>query len=103
MFQEQFFEGGVRTRGEEVYAARLAVLAQALDEILNCLLVGFKAVPAEGDFLRSAGFLIDQAQISISGWGELLRSQDLNNVHVKAASNQRAQTGLVAGRVEEIA
>src|SRR6266487_1215144 len=60
LLQQQFLERGIGTDAEEMQAARLAELAQALDEVLHGLLIGLEAVTAEGDLLDAAGFRVHQ-------------------------------------------
>src|SRR5207247_4584058 len=66
LLQEQFLERGVGADAEETRAAPLAELAQALDEVLDGLLIGLEAITAESDFLQSAGFRVHQAELAVS-------------------------------------
>ena len=88
---------------EEIDAASLAILAQALDVILHGLLVGLQTITAERHFLDAAGFRIDQAQIAEGGRIQFFRRKDLDDVDLKSSTDQRGQAGFVTGRIEKIA
>src|SRR5208283_2874275 len=61
--EEQLLERGVGKDAEEIDAAALAVLAQALAEIADRLLVGLEPEFAKGHLLHRAGLRIHQPQI----------------------------------------
>ena len=103
LFQQQIFERRVRTHAEEVDPARLAELAQALDEILHGLLIRLQPIAAEGHFLHRAGLGIDQSQIAESGGRKFFGREDLNGVHLKSAADQRGQARFITGGIEKIA
>src|ERR1035437_2598864 len=62
LLEQQVLQIGVGTGGEEVDAAALAVLAQALHEVLHGLPIGFQAEAAKGHLLHGAGFGVHKAQ-----------------------------------------
>jgi len=84
-------------------AARLAEFAQALDEVLDGLLVGLEPVTAEGDLLQAAGFGVDQAEVAVGGRGKLIRGEDLDRADLEAAGDEGAEARFITGGVEEIA
>ncbi len=61
-------------------AAPAAKLAQALDEILRCVLVGLQPELAEGDFLHRAALGIDEPQVAVGGGIQLLGREDLDDI-----------------------
>src|SRR2546427_13294 len=86
LFQQQFFQRRIRTGSEEVDAAALTILAQALEKVLHGLAIRLHAVAAKGDFLHRAGLGIHQPQIAERRWGEFFRGEDLDDVHLETAS-----------------
>src|SRR6266850_3963559 len=94
LLQKKFFERGVGRSGEKINAARLAIFAQTLDEVLDRLLIVFHPVTAKGHFLNSTRFGIHQAQIAERGGTQFLRREDLHKVHLEAAANEGIQSGL---------
>src|SRR5687767_11712290 len=72
---------------EKVDAPGLAVLAEALTEIADGLLVRLEPELAESDFLHGAGLGVDQAQVAVGGWIQFLRRKNLDRVDLKAASH----------------
>ena len=102
MFQEQLLEGRIGADGKEADAARLAEFAEALQEILNGLLITLEAEPDKGDFLIGAGLRINYSQIAKRAGREFLGREDLDHVYLKAAAEQRGEACVIAGRVEKI-
>src|SRR5881396_3077094 len=76
LLQQQFFERRGRAGSEKVDSAALAEFAQALDEVLQSLLIPLKAIAAKGHLLHRAGFRIDQSQVAISGGRKFFRRED---------------------------
>src|SRR5947208_2548529 len=102
LLEQQFLQRRVGRGHEKVNAARRAVLAEPLAKILHRLFVGVEAIFAEGDFLLRAGLGIYQAQVAVSRRVQFLRREDLDSVDLKAAPNQRRQSGLITRRIEKI-
>src|ERR1051325_4617411 len=73
LLEQQLLECGVGAGQEKGDAARGAILAQTLAEILHGLLVSREAIFAKSDFLLRAGLRIHQAQVPVSGRGQLFR------------------------------
>src|SRR5437867_5101603 len=102
LLEQQFLQRRVGRGHEKVNAARRAILAEPLAKILHGLFVGVEAIFAEGDFLLCAGLGINQAQVAVSRRVQFLRREDLDSVDLKAAPNQRRQSGLITRRIEKI-
>src|SRR5947209_2929636 len=96
LFEQQFLQIDDGAYGEEVDAALLAKLAQSLEKVLHRLLIGLHAITAEGDLLRAAAFGIHQAQVAERRGREFFGGQDLHDVHLEAASDQRGESRLIA-------
>src|SRR4051812_46069463 len=86
LLQEQFLERSARTGGKEIDAARLAILAHPLNVILDGVLIMSQTIFAEGYFLRSARFGIDQAQVAEGRGRELFWREDLHQIDLEPSA-----------------
>src|SRR5208282_650074 len=103
LLQQQFLQISIGAGGEEINATGLAKLPQPLHEVLHRLPIRLEPETAEGHLLRGPGFRIHQAQVAERPGRQFIRRENLHQVHLKAAADQRVQPGLVTRRVEEIA
>ena len=103
LVEEELFERGGGSDAEETHAAGLTEFAEALAKVLDGLLIGFEAVFAKGDFLGGAGFSIDEAEIAVGFGMQFFWRKYLDDVDVKAATNERVQACFVSSGIEKIA
>src|SRR2546430_3313704 len=81
LLQQELLESSIGSRGEKVDAAGLAILAQALAEVLHRLLIRFQPVAAERDFLDRACLRVHQPEVAIRSGVQFIGGKNLDYVH----------------------
>src|SRR5438445_12694191 len=86
-----------------VHAAGLTVFMQTAAEVLHGLLVVLEAELAERDFAFVAALSIHEAQVAEGGGREFLGRENLDEIHVEAARDERGEARFITGGIEKIA